>query len=162
MEYNILLGGPSIGLSLNHWLFRIWQYLCHILSPLNMTNPFTLEQHRDLLGQLDFVRWCRSSSFRMKLIFTSVGTLRNKHAVFGTEETCGLINDCLMRLVDRSMISSYFFENEDGATITINRGTYCSKITDFFVSALHVIDTNDVWFQQNDPACHKSHTTTDL
>ena len=49
--------GPSNSLNLNHRIgFRIWQYLCYsilstkfsILSPLNVMNRFTLEQHGDL------------------------------------------------------------------------------------------------------------------
>lgn len=60
------------------------------------------------------------------------------------------------------IIGPYFFQNEDGATITVNGDTYRTMITDFFVPALHGIDVNDVWFQQDGATCHTSHATIDL
>ena len=33
---------------------------------------------------------------------------------------------------------------------------------DFFVTALHGIDVNDVWFEQNGATCHTYHVTINL
>ena len=40
------------------------------------------------------------------------------------------------------------FENEDGSTITVNADTYRTMKTDFFLSAIHGIDVNNVWFYE--------------
>ena len=41
----------SVGLNLNHLLFRIWQYLCHSIllqnSPLNVMNRYTNFDRRE-------------------------------------------------------------------------------------------------------------------
>ena len=60
------------------------------------------------------------------------------------------------------IIGPYFFEDEGGATITVNGDTYRTMITDFFVPALDGIDMDNVWFQQDDATCHTPHATIDL
>ena len=57
---------------------------------------------------------------------------------------------------------SCFFENKDGTIITYNGGFYRTIITDFFVSTLHGIDVNNIWFQQVSATFHKSFATMDL
>ena len=54
-----------------------------------------------------------------------------------------------MRLVERNHIDTFFYEDEDGATITVNGDTQLTMTNDFLVFALHGIDVNDVWFQQS-------------
>jgi len=54
------------------------------------------------------------------------------------------------------IIGPYFFEDEGGATVTVNGDTYRTMITDFFVPALDGIDVDNVWFQQDGATCHIS------
>ena len=60
------------------------------------------------------------------------------------------------------IIGTFYFGNQDDATNVINRDTYCTMITDYIVPALHGIDVEDVWFQQNGATCHESQTAIDL
>ena len=54
-----------------------------------------------------------------------------------------------------SIIGPYFFENKNGATITVNGDSVHTMTTDLFVVTVHGIDMNDVWF-------HRSLETIDL
>ena len=47
-------------------------------------------------------------------------------------------------LYNRASTAPYFFENEYGATITINGEIYRPMITDFFIPTLPGNDVNDV------------------
>ena len=44
----------------------------------------------------------------------------------------------------------------------VNADSYRIMITNFFVTALHGIAVNDVWFQKNDATCRTSQSTIDL
>ena len=60
-------------------------------------------------------------------------------------------------------IGPYLFENEDGATITVNGNTYRIMITNFFfVPTLHGIAIHNVWFYLNGGTCYTSHAAIDL
>ena len=67
-------------------------------------------------------------------------------------------------LWSRGIIAPYFFENKDGATMTVNGDTYRTMIIDFFVPALHGIAVNDVWFQHDGESiyCIKRLMTTEI
>ena len=57
------------------------------------------------------------------------------------------------------VIGPYFFENEAGATVTVNGLRYRAMITDFLWPELKDIDVDDVYFQQDGATCHKSNET---
>ena len=84
----------------------------------------------------------------MKLIFIVVGTLTSKFAVFGAQKTrkWSYRSQCTHYEWLFGTIGTYFFENEDSATITVNGDTYRTMITVFFLFAFHGIVMNDVWF----------------
>ena len=60
------------------------------------------------------------------------------------------------------IICSYSSENGDGTSITINGDTYRTMISERFVTALHGINKNDVWFQKDGAICHTPHAKIDL
>ena len=70
------------------------------------------------------------------------------------------MSDCLERLIKQ--FGSYFHENENSATFTVNRDFHRIRITDFFVHAHHGIDVNDVWFQQDSVTSYTSHALINL
>ena len=59
-------------------------------------------------------------------------------------------------------IDPYFFEDEGGATVTVNGDTYRTMKTNFLVPTLDGIDVDNVWFQQDGATCHTSHATINL
>ena len=52
------------------------------------------------------------------------------------------------------MIGPYFFENDDGMTLTINSERYSHMITDFFLSPIEEYDLENMRFQQDGFTCH--------
>ena len=54
------------------------------------------------------------------------------------------------------------FSLKMSATITVNGDTYRTMSTYLFVIALHGIDVNKVYFQQDGLTCHTSQATIDL
>lgn len=57
------------------------------------------------------------------------------------------------------IIGPYFFENEAGATVTVNGITYRNMLTSFLWPYLEDIDLDDVWFQQDGAPCHTAGLT---
>ena len=64
------------------------------------------------------------------------------------------------------IIGPYFFETDGGTIITINGDAYpmetTTMITEVFLPALHSIDVNHVWFQQDSAICHTSYAIINL
>lgn len=52
------------------------------------------------------------------------------------------------------IIGPYFFENDEGDTVTVNGDRYGKMLTDFFLPAIEPMDTDDMWFQQDGATCH--------
>ena len=57
------------------------------------------------------------------------------------------------------VIGPYSFENEAGATVTMNGLRYRAMINDFLWPELEDIDVDDVYFQQDGATCHTSNET---
>jgi len=49
---------------------------------------------------------------------------------------------------------AYFFENDDGATITVNSQRYDRMITNFFGPEIKDMDLDNMWFQQDGATSH--------
>lgn len=60
----------------------------------------------------------------------------------------------------RGIIGPYFFENNNGQTVTVNSDRYAAMIRDFFGPALQAFDGFDDqwWFQQDGATSHTSNT----
>ena len=52
------------------------------------------------------------------------------------------------------VIGPYFFENDDGETVTVNGERYGRMLTDFFWPQIEDMGTDDMWFQQDGGTCH--------
>jgi len=48
----------------------------------------------------------------------------------------------------------FFFENEEGATVTVNDVRYRGILEDFFFPRMEEVDIDDIWFQQDRATCH--------
>ena len=59
------------------------------------------------------------------------------------------------------VIGPYFFENDNGTTITINSERYCHMITDFFLPTIEY-DLENMQFQQDGATCHTTRTNMAL
>ena len=60
------------------------------------------------------------------------------------------------------IIGPFFFENEQGAAVTVNGVRYCAMINDFLFPALEEEDIGNIWFQQDGAPCHTAHVSIDL
>ena len=60
------------------------------------------------------------------------------------------------------IIGPYFFENADGATVTVNSGRYRNMLREFLWPKLNEMDVNQLWFQQDRATSHTSRETIAL
>ena len=98
----------------------------------------------------------------MKHISHSVGMLINKIVVLGSENPQVIEERPLhpekvtvwCALWSEGVIGPYFFENDDGTTVTVNSERYGHMITDFFLPAIEEYDLENMWFQQDGATCH--------
>lgn len=60
------------------------------------------------------------------------------------------------------IIGPYFFENEDGDSVTVNGVRYRDMLTNFLWPLLDDLDLEQLWFQQDGATCHTSRETIDL
>ena len=51
------------------------------------------------------------------------------------------------------MIGPYFFENNDGKTVTVNSERYDHMITDIFLPAIKEYKLDNMWFKQDGAIC---------
>lgn len=56
----------------------------------------------------------------------------------------------------------YFFENNKGATLTLDSNRYPAMLTDIFMEELDGMDLNEMWFQQDGAICHTARETMTL
>ena len=60
------------------------------------------------------------------------------------------------------IIGPYFFEDDDGATITVNGEYYRAIIKDFVMPIIRENDVDDFSFQQDGATCHTARPTINL
>ncbi|GFV63037.1 uncharacterized protein TNCV_3210491 [Trichonephila clavipes] len=60
------------------------------------------------------------------------------------------------------IIGPYFFKNDEGHNVTVNRDRYRAMITNFFTPELNSHDVQELWFQQDGATCHTARATIDL
>ncbi|GFU59409.1 uncharacterized protein TNCV_2299641 [Trichonephila clavipes] len=51
------------------------------------------------------------------------------------------------------IIGPYFFKNDEGHNVTVNRDRYRAMITNFFIPELNNHDVQELWFQQDGATC---------
>lgn len=60
------------------------------------------------------------------------------------------------------VIGPYFFENDQGETVTVDGERYRRMITDYFWHEIEDIDVENMWFQQDGATCHTAGATLDV
>jgi len=60
------------------------------------------------------------------------------------------------------IIGPFFFENEQGAAVTVNGERYRAMLNEFLLPKFEEEDTDDIWFQQDGAPCHIANATVDL
>ena len=56
----------------------------------------------------------------------------------------------------------FFFENEQGETVTINGDRYRAMLNEFLFTKTEEEDIGNIWFQQDDVKCHTAQATLDV
>ena len=56
----------------------------------------------------------------------------------------------------------FFFENEQGAAVTVNGKRYRAMLNEFLFPKIEEDDMGDIWFQQDRATCHTANVTNDL
>ena len=54
----------------------------------------------------------------------------------------------------RGIIGSFFFENEQGAAVTLNGDRYLAMLDEFSFTKIEEEDIGHIWFQQDGASCH--------
>ena len=67
-----------------------------------------------------------------------------------------------MRIFVRWHHWSIFFENEQGAAVTVNGECYRAILNEFLFPKIEEDDMEDIWFQQDGATSHTANVTIDL
>ena len=62
----------------------------------------------------------------------------------------------------RGVIKTFFFENEQGETVTINGDRYRVMLNAFLLAKIEEKDIGNIWFQQDGTTCHTAKATLDV
>ena len=62
----------------------------------------------------------------------------------------------------RVIIGPFFFENEQGKTITVNGDRYRAMLKEFLFTKIEEEDIGNIWFQQDAATCHTAEATFDI
>ena len=60
------------------------------------------------------------------------------------------------------IIGPFFFINEQGDAVIVNSERYCAMLNEFWSPKIEEDDMGDIWFQQDQAACHTANVTIDL
>ena len=62
----------------------------------------------------------------------------------------------------RGIIGPFFFENEQGDSVTINGDRYRAILNEFLFTKIEEEDIGNIWFQQDGATCHTAEATLDV
>ena len=60
------------------------------------------------------------------------------------------------------IIGPFFFENDQGAAVTVNGERYHVILNEFLFQKIEEDDMDDIWFRQGGATCHMANVTIDL
>ena len=60
------------------------------------------------------------------------------------------------------IIETFFFENEQGAAVTVNVELYRAMLNEFLFPKIEKDGIDNIWFQQDRAICHAANVITDL
>jgi len=105
------------------------------------------------------------SSFLTKIIFTSVA-MSTSIVVFGGQGIRVVMEKPMhpqrVTVWSGGIIGPFFFENEQGAAITVNGERYHAMLNEFLLPKFEEKDTDDIWFQQDGTPCYTANATIDF
>ena len=93
----------------------------------------------------------------MKLILILAGRVckQAKLSHLGRKGGAPKTSYCLMRiLVQRHNWAIFFFENEQGETVTVNDNCYRAMLNEFLLTKIEEEDISNIWFEQDGATCH--------
>ena len=62
----------------------------------------------------------------------------------------------------RDIIRPFFFESEQGETVTVNGDRYRAMLNEFLFTKIEEEEIDNIWFQQDGATCHTSEATLDV
>ena len=62
----------------------------------------------------------------------------------------------------RGIIGPFFFESEQGDTVTVNGDSYRATLNEFFFTKIEEENIGNIWFQQDGITCHTAEATLDV
>ena len=62
----------------------------------------------------------------------------------------------------RGIIGPFFFENEQGETVTVNGDRYRTMLNEFLFTKIEEKDIDSIWYQQNGAKCHTVEALRDV
>ena len=62
----------------------------------------------------------------------------------------------------RGIIGPFFFENEEGETVTVNGNRYRAMLNEFLFTKIEEKDIGNIWFQRDGATCHTAEATLDV
>ena len=60
------------------------------------------------------------------------------------------------------IIRPFFFENEQGETVTVNGERYRAMLNEFLFTKIEEENIGSIWFKQDGATCHTAETTLDV
>ena len=66
------------------------------------------------------------------------------------------------RFWSRGIIGLFFFENEQGESVTVYGDRYRPMLNDFLFTKIEEVDIGKIWFQQDVATCHTAEATLDV
>ena len=130
---------------------------------------YTLEQRWEVGLQSIYKRcrfWQKKSSFQMKLILILAVNQTSKIVAFGAQKTRRhtlKTSHCLVRIFwCRGIIGPFFFENRQGAAVTVNGDRYRVILNEFLFTKIEEENICNIWFQQDDATCNIAEAILDV
>lgn len=136
----------------------------------------------DYVRRLNYAKWCiemakTDTNFWRKIImsdeahFTLNGGVNKQNCRFYATENPQLFEEQPLYdqkitvwcgICSKTIIGPYFFEDDDGATVTVNGQRYRAMITDYVMPIVRRKRLTTYYFQQDGATCHSAAATIDL
>ena len=67
-----------------------------------------------------------------------------------------------MRIWSIGLIGQFFFEKEEGETVTVKCDRYRAMLNEYLFTKTAEEDIGNIWLQQDDATCHTAEATLDV
>ena len=154
--------------TLSSWL--IW----HIISFILPSNEYGCVYAWTTLGNIATDWLTEDADFGKKIIFwdeahfdlggyvnKQICRPENPHAYIEKRTHSKRVTVCC-EFWSRDTIGPFFFENEQGETVTVNGNRYGPMLNEFLFTKIEEEDIGNIWFQQDGARCHTAEATLDV